>query len=385
MASRQALRKAWWQVHKWGGLLLMILFIPLGLSGIVLAWDDAIDHALNPQRYAVHGAATLAPSAYAQAAAASLQPDERISQIRYPGGEGGPVTLFAIKAPPHKPAGEHKHDGARRGPPQRITLWLDPQTARVLDVEHGDRGFVRIAHDFHGSLFIPGGPGRALIGLLGVVMFLMAVGGIWLWWPPVGTWVKGLRWQRGDRKLDTNLHHRVGFWIALPLAAQAFTGIWMSWPQMIAVAGLAPKHVGPMERGRMVPKADPALTPEKALAAAEGATPGKPTLIAWPTGEDGPWRVTLRTRQGSAEMLVDDASAAVTAAPPRAGGDLAMTMRHYHDGTTLGPVWRALLVLLGLTPTLLGITGLLMWLRGRRWRAQAARRTRDTREPVAAA
>ena len=59
-------------------------------------------------------------------------------------------------------------------------------------------------------------------------MFLMALGGVWLWWPPIGQWVKGLRWQRGDRRLDTNLHHRIGFWIALPLAAQAFTGVWMA-------------------------------------------------------------------------------------------------------------------------------------------------------------
>ncbi len=404
MASRQAWRRAWWQIHKWVGLFLMILLIPLGFSGVVLAWDDAIDHALNPQRYAVGAASTaLPPSVYAASAAKSLAPGERLSQIRYP-QDGGPVIVSAVMAPsdpsgagegsPRAHGGKHGHrdhvdgakgkgehrDDARRGPPQRVTLWLDPASARVLDVSRGDSGLVRIAHNFHGMLFIPGGPGRALVGLLGIAMFLMAAAGVWLWWPPVGSWIKGMRWRRGDRRLDTNLHHSVGFWIALPLAAQAFTGVWIAWPQMMQVIGLGPTHTGPMERARMAPVADTRLTVDQALAAVQAKAPGTPGSIAWPVGADKPWRVSIK----GAEMLVDDASAAVTPAPPRAGGGLALAMRHYHDGTTLGTPWRVLMVLWGLAPTLLGITGLTMWLRGRRWRAEAAKRKRSARQPIAA-
>ena len=180
MASRQALRRAWWQVHKWTGLFLMILLIPLGLSGAVLAWDDAIDHGLNPQRYAVHGPATQAPSFYAAAAGKVLQPDQRIAMIRYPDGTG-PVVVMASKVS----GGDHKHGGAggkgdggaRKGPAQRTTLWLDPLDGHLLDQSKGDSSFVRLAHNFHGSLFVPGF-GRSLVGLLGIAMFLMAVGGV---------------------------------------------------------------------------------------------------------------------------------------------------------------------------------------------------------------
>jgi uncharacterized iron-regulated membrane protein len=380
MGSRQAWRKAWWQIHKWLGLALMILFVPLGLSGVVLAWDDAIDHALNPQRYAVHGAATLAPSAYAGAAQAALGPGGHLSQIRLP-KDDGPVVVLAMGAPGK--GGGHGHDGRHAGKPgeggrpSRTTLWLDPQTARVLDKAGADSGLIRFAHDFHGSLFVPGpGVGRALVGLLGVAIFLMAVGGIWLWWPPVGSVARGFRWLRGDRRLDTNLHHLAGFWIALPLAAQAFTGIWMSWPQMMAVTGLAPARNGPMERMRMMPAADTHLTVDQAVA----AVPGRPSMIAWPVGDSGQWRITVKGR----EMLVDDATAAASPAPPRPGNALAMTMRHWHDGTTLGTPWRIVMILFGLAPTLLAITGVTMWLRGRQWRKAAAERRDRTREPVAA-
>lgn len=383
MGGRQAWRKAWWQVHKWLGLALMILFVPLGLSGVVLTWDDAIDHALNPQRYAAHGAATLAPSAYAAAASGALGPGAPVSQIRYP-KEDGPVVVTAMAAP--RDDGHRKHDHAgggqgKSGRMPRATVWLDPASARVLDVRKADSGLIRFAHDFHGSLFVPGGTGRALVGLLGVSMLLMAVGGIWLWWPPVGSWTKGFRWLRGDRRLDTNLHHLAGFWIALPLAAQAFTGIWMSWPQMMASVGLAPPRVGPMERARMMPASDTHLEVDQALADARASAPGKPSMIAWPVGDSGQWRVTI----GKSELLVDDATGAASPAPPRPGNGLAMAMRHWHDGTTLGAPWRALMVLLGLAPTLLAITGLTMWLRGRKWRKAAAARKGRVREPVAAA
>ncbi len=387
MASRQALRRAWWQVHKWTALVLMILLMPLGLSGVVLAWDDAIDHGLNPQRYAVHGSATLAPSAYAAAAGKTLQPDERIATIRYPDGEG-PVVVMASKV---AAGGDHKHgdrreggagggkgDGgkyegvARKGPPQRVTLWLDPTDGHLLDRARGDNGFVRLAHNFHGSLFVPG-VGRALVGLLGVAMFLMAAGGVWLWWPTVGSIRSGFRWKRGDRKLDTNLHHTVGFWIALPLAFQAFTGVWIASPQMIATVGLAsPPRGGMAERGRMVPAAQIALTPDQALASAQAATSGAPSAINWPSGDAGAWRVTLATAHGTADVSVDDATGTATPAPQRGG--LALAVRHLHDGTTLGTGWRVVMVLWGLAPTVLGITGLIMWWRGRRWRAEVAAR-----------
>jgi len=63
---------------------------------------------------------------------------------------------------------------------------------------------------------------------------------------------------------------------------------------------------------------------------------------------------------------VDDASGAVRpakmrAAPARSG--LAGWMRGVHDGSRLGAVWRWIITLAGAAPAVLGITGLVMWLR----------------------
>ena len=90
--------------------------------------------------------------------------------------------------------------------------------SRVLDAASSNSGLIRTMHMIHGTMMIPVW-GRSIVGWLGVAMLFSCFTGIWLWWPTVGKWVRGLRWRR-HRNLDTNLHHLFGFWIALPLFAR---------------------------------------------------------------------------------------------------------------------------------------------------------------------
>jgi hypothetical protein len=145
------MRKLWFQVHKWIGLLLALAIIPLSLSGAALVWHDWLDETLNPQRYAVSGEATLAPSAYVSAAKKVLPQGALIATLRYP-GEHGPVMVNAVDGPAEKGR-----------TPARINVWLDPPTARVLDIAGGNDGLVRFLHQLHGSFQIPGF-GRQVVG-----------------------------------------------------------------------------------------------------------------------------------------------------------------------------------------------------------------------------
>src|SRR3546814_13341004 len=88
-------------------------------------------------------------------------------------------------------------------------LWLDPADAKVLAQAPSSAGLVRVLHNLHGQLMIPG-VGRQVVGWLGVAMLISCVSGIWLWWTTVGSWLRGLRWRR-HRNFDTNLHHLFGF------------------------------------------------------------------------------------------------------------------------------------------------------------------------------
>jgi uncharacterized iron-regulated membrane protein len=74
------LRALWFSIHKWIGLLLAVLIIPIALTGSALVWHDWVDKAVNPQRYAVKsGEPALSPAAYAAAAQAALAPGERLA------------------------------------------------------------------------------------------------------------------------------------------------------------------------------------------------------------------------------------------------------------------------------------------------------------------
>ncbi len=379
--AKPGLRRLWFQFHKWIGILLAIVLIPLALTGSALVWHDALDTKLNPQRYAVSGTpGTLPPSAYVAAARPRIAADDRVSTLRYP-EEGGPVIVTAVRGRPD--------GGARRGPPARVNVWLNPADARVLDVADGNAGPIRWMHNFHGSLLVPG-VGRQIVGWLGVAMLVSALTGLWLWWPAAGSIRRAFRWRRGN-DVETNLHHQIGFWIALPLAMLSLTGAWISFPAFFGALTGAPAQQrggpggmggGGPDRFRAKPLAAPRLTPDAALAAATAEADGAPVSIGWPTDAMPTWRIGF-AREGArpAEVTVDDETGEVDRARNRRGANAgtARLMRQLHDGSNMGLAWQIVIFLGGVAPAVLGITGIIMWLRTRAWRGEVARRQKAQR------
>lgn len=351
-------RRRWFQVHKWIGLILAILIVPLSLSGAALVWHDPLDRLLHPARYRTSGDTLLAPGAYAAAAAAALKPGDRIAQLGLPEGDG-PVTVAAA------PAGAVP---VRPGPPARTIVYLDPPTARVLDVAPGNSGLVRFLHVLHGSLQLPGGVGRTVVGWIGVAMLASSLTGLWLWWPTVGRWTRGLRWRR-HRNTDTNLHHMMGFWIALPLFVLSLTGVWISFPGVFGGDRGGAGRVGPPRAAaaRALPLADPAQPVDAILARAAAVTRGQLRSIGWPTTLSADWTVTLA--DGRQVKVADDGGVAV-AVPARRPGGAARWMRRIHDGDGMGIVWQLVIFAGGLLPAALAVTGVIMWWRARGWRAR---------------
>ncbi len=363
--SNLAMRRAWFQVHKWIGLILAILIIPLSLSGAALVWHDAIDRALNPARYAVSGDTLLAPDAYVGAARAVLAPGDRIATLILPDGPG-PVMVAATAAGA-KP---------RPGPPLRTMVYLDPPTARVLDKASSDAGIMRTVHVLHGSLLVPG-VGRTIVGWIGVALAVSCFTGLWLWWPTVGRWTRGLRWRR-HRNTDTNLHHLFGFWIALPLFMLSLTGAWIAFPAFFAALVGQSSPRGGMDR-RMQASALPVAAPAEPLAVvvarASAVAPGELRSIGWPTDKSPDWTVALANGgKPAVQVKVADDTGTAVAAPARAGGGVALLVRRLHDGTGMGPVWQAMIFLGGILPAVLAVTGIIMWWRARGWRAAVAAR-----------
>lgn len=367
--TKIGLRKAWFQIHKWIGLVLAIAIIPLCLTGSALVWHDAVERLLSPARFAVSGSTLLAPSVYADAArgAAKGQP---IATLKLPSAPGDPVV--ATTFPPRSNGGT-----AARGPSPRTNIYLDPPTARVLEVSSSRSGPVMVMHIIHGSLMIPG-TGRAIVGWIGVAMLVSSISGLWLWWPTVGRWSRGLRWRRRPT-VDANLHHLFGFWIALPLFVLSLTGAWISFPAFFAaLSGEASRTTGAGAERAAINRAGPLATPQLSLTAATARLPRDAAIrqISWPSDYKPQWRFTLGGTAKPSIVVVDDASGRIMPAPPADRGGLAQLMRRIHDGNGMGIVWQCIVFATGLLPAVLAVTGIIMWARARQWRrAQKARRS----------
>lgn len=358
-STKKQLRATWLQVHKWIGLLLAVLIIPISVTGSALVWHDWLDAQVEPQRHQVIGAASLPPSAYAATAAASLAPDQRLASLRF-NDDGKPVVAVAQKA--------------QQGPgrPQRTNFWLDPRGASVIDQGSANDGLVRVLHVLHGSMMIPGGWGRPIVGWVGVFMLISSLTGLWLWWPLSGNIRSGFKWKRRNTT-NANLHYMTGFWILIPLAMLSFTGAWISFPSVFRAFEPTPAaqdgRPGGGRGGTAQPLESPLTSVDAALAAAQPFAQGALLNIDWPTDRSPEWTIRFAGVDRPVPIKIADADATVLPAEPPQPETLARKMRRWHDGTDMGIVWQVVIFLGGIIPALLSVTGIVIW-----WRARKARR-----------
>jgi len=64
MSDAARIRTVWWTLHRWIGVGLAVLLVPIAVSGALLVWHDHLDAVIYPGRYAVTGAQLMQPSAY---------------------------------------------------------------------------------------------------------------------------------------------------------------------------------------------------------------------------------------------------------------------------------------------------------------------------------
>lgn len=350
MMTRVRLRGLWFQLHKWIGLGFGVLLIALGLSGSVLVAHDWIAPARPRAVHAAPPPLPLAPSRYLEAAAATLPKGARPSQLSFPQAAGDPVRVRGF-APGRGPA----------------SVSLDAATAAPL-ASGGSGGFIMLMHRLHGSLLVPG-VGRQIVGWLGVAMLISCLSGLWLWWPR-GAFRRGFRWRRTPA-FDANLHHMLGFWIALPLAFLSLTGAWIAFPSAFgALVGEAPPRRAAGFGGGASHAPHLGIDEAVARLSAQGALRD----ISLPAGKPAQWTATLAD---GPRLALGDRSGVIAPAERPQSGPILRFVRETHEGAaSTGPIWRLVVFLGGLAPAALGLTGIIMWLRTRTWRGAVAVRKR---------
>ena len=358
--SFAAVRHALFTVHMWVGLILGILLAALGLSGSLLVYDETISEWISPSPHATTAGQPLPLSmitGIARDAAAEQRLEVGGMLILVPQKTGDAIL---VRFNGISPMGAQPGQGGRTRP-RGLQMYIDPVSGEVL----GSRGFAQpglltFMHQLHGNFLMSRETGRPIVGWLGVAMCLLGVSGLVLWWPKRGQWqyafkvrptATGLRFHR-------ELHAATGIWIFLIFMAVSFSGVVIAWPQTMALnsGAVAARQMPTIDVGQ-----GKQLGATEAVIAATAKAPDlKLRSITIPRRPDQPLMVNYLSHGAvNAVMLFDPYRNQIIAVRDNSERFLAW-MRPVHDGT-LNSVWRFLVFLSGLVPSLFIVTGLIMW------------------------
>jgi uncharacterized iron-regulated membrane protein len=362
------------QIHLWTGLTLGILLAILGLSGSVLVYHDELLEMTQPPAPQAQAQGAMLPLDMLFASAReSFNHDRANATIMLPQKQGDAVVVrFQSRSQP--------------GPQKGTDVFVDPASAHVLDVRPAPyNAVIGLMHDLHGRLLIPGREGRQVVGWLGVAMLALGLSGIFIWWPKRGQWNTGFRIRRNARGywLYRDLHGAVGIWGLVVFLIVSFSGIAIAFPQSvrsIVTLGTAqpPAPAFDLRRG---PKVEPiAGAAPLSLGAAVNLVklkfPGADIRsIAIPASRSAAWRVTVGSIDDGpvSTAYVDPWRKQITAVRNARGSSADAFMawqRPLHQGSGWGALWRILVFLSGLLPSLFVTTGIVMWIKKRRARVR---------------
>jgi uncharacterized iron-regulated membrane protein len=203
---QQAIRK----FHLWVGIAAGAFITMMGLSGLIIVFRPDFEAAAAPHPSAAGASACL--SAMERSFAAG-HPGARITRVTIPETSPGLLLVQADTKGKHRLPIYFDAASGREFGPKRSIAWLDWMT------------------DLHQNLLM-GKTGRALTGVIGAALLLMAISGIASWLAGTRDWRRGFSLPRKGpwRRTTYELHRWAGLWTNLLLLIISVTGVILAYP-----------------------------------------------------------------------------------------------------------------------------------------------------------
>ena len=371
-------RKIWLTVHLYLGLFAGAVFVLIGLTGSVLVFEHSLDAVLNPKLMTVadEHKPLLPLDEIVKAGLHALPANGKAGAIGFPRRSGLAYELwFNLPSPNTDHLENHQ-------------LFINPYTAKVtgqrlkVDFERGWRGpLMDVILRLHYSLAL-GHLGMNTVGFIGLGLLFSVLTGLILWCPRSGNYLKALTIKNNAsaERLNFDLHKTGGFYSTIFLLFLILSGVYLIFPDygrglvniFSPVADPYPVYQSSIPQGDKTQ-----LNLTQIVAITDTHFPdGQYRFIGFPENGRGVYFVGKRhsdevnQNQPYRRLWIDQYSGKFlheTSRDTQTFGDIFVEWLYpLHTGEAFGLTGQIIVLVTGVVPLLLYVTGIIRWLQKRR-------------------
>jgi uncharacterized iron-regulated membrane protein len=357
------MRRAFFTVHRWVGLVAGVVVVVLGLSGTALVYRAEIERFEARAWLEVEPTGQRLKLDELVAAAGAAWPAKRLTRVVFPESENESVQVVL------QTAGARDLKSA-----ELVGVFVNPYDGHVLGSVERTRSWVWWMQDLHYAFFL-GEPGLKVNGVFAVALLSLALTGPVLWWPGRKRLKSGFRVRSQPAAARWHdLHAVSGVIASLLLVLIALTAMYYAFRAPATALITWATGDAPLRPPPVVESADPPATLEALHAAARAALPEATLDELRPARPGSAASVTFRLPGdhvvGRHRAWFDPFTTAMLRIDRHdelaAGQRLLGNMGPWHFGSFGGRLTRLLWFVVGLLPALLFGTGLWLWARRRR-------------------
>jgi uncharacterized iron-regulated membrane protein len=339
-------------VHTWFGIIFGSIVAVTCLTGSIVVFRQEADRPFRSEGPVRNGILDAAALKIGQ-----LQPDARVTRVRFPTRSNDPYVFQVLSA-----------DKRTR----RIAV--DAASGQVLG-EMAPVGWMEWTIDLHRNL-LSGRAGRNAIGVVGILSVILGVTALLLWLLRGVHWRDLVRIRKGAFNFE--LHRATGLWALCFLVVVSLTGIGLVYSKSLRDAWeRATGQPASIRPPKLTALAAPGtMSLDRYVAAGRTAVAdGEPTEVRIPESPGGPVVVRMHragdlSPTGSNRVYLDPATASTLSVDLAAnwpiGVRLFQSLAPIHYGEFAGLPVKLVWSIFGVAPSILFVTGLLVWWRPKR-------------------
>jgi uncharacterized iron-regulated membrane protein len=354
--NTRKIRNLAFYLHRYIGLAVGLILVIVGLTGTILVFQKEIDSILVKQKF---------EQVFPQSETVSLDVVANNITQAYANQTDWKLSQFVLYYDP-----DIYRVRLQNSEEKQLEVFVNAYTGKILGDRLRNQSFFGRVYELHYAL-LAGPVGMIVVGIAALLMCILTITGLILWsgWRNLLAGFK-IKLNASTKRKNYDIHKLVGIISLIGLTFTGFTGfIWNFYPQTepaIYALTLTPK---PPEVKSIV-TGKPLLAISEIVKQATQTIPeATPSSISVPTKPDAVFTVYLKQPQDAQyyanKVDIDRYSGKVlqviNSKTAKLGDRLLNVFAPIHYGTFGGLPTRILYVFVGLSPTILFMTGLVMY------------------------